>query len=1006
MGHPAQTTRIVRIESFEVNLTTGELRKNGIRVRLAEQPFQVLEALLERPGKLVTREALHERLWPDGTFVDFEDGLNGAVRKLRQALGDSADEPRFIETLARRGYRFVGPIERLDSAGQVVGLPEGAGDERTVAHYRLLEKLGEGGMGVVYKALDTKLNRPVALKFLAPRLTLDPEAKKRFRREAQAAAAVDHPNICTVYEINEVDGQIFIAMAFIEGQSLDKKITGGPLPLDEAYDIAIQTAKGLQAAHDNGVVHRDIKGANILLTTDGQVKIADFGLAQLASPDQLTKTGTTLGTPAYRSPEQARWEKLDRRTDIWSLGVVLYEMVCGQLPFRGEVEQAVMHAVLHADPEPLTAVRTGVPIELDYLVDKALAKERDERYQHVDEVLVDLRELQKGQPSGAERLRTTPGTPRSRPRRQVKRSAKAWAVAAAAVVLTIAGAAAWNLLRTTEPPLEPMRTVPLTSYPGTEAGPTFSPDGDRVAFSWNGEKQDNNDIYVKLIGPGPPLRLTTDPAWDHSPAWSADGRYIAFLRGRPSDLNKKGVYLVPALGGTERKLAEARTPLYIDSMGTCLNWSPDSRWLAVCDWEDDSLGPLSIFLFSVDSGERRRLTSPPAGSKESDADPVFSPDGRTLAFTRGAGLVNDLYLLDLGDDLTPKGEPRRRTFTKQATLNPVFTSDGREIAFSSGLYGNSSLWKVPVSGDAPPERLPFGEGGMSPGISRRGNRAAYTTLEANLNIWRFTLPNTDGATGTATKFISSSRPDFEPQYSPDGKRIAFMSARSGGMEIWKCDSDGSNPVQLTSLGAALTYAARWAPDGKSIAFASDAEGHIDIYVVDAEGGAPRRLTSAPEGGSLPAWSRNGKWIYFTSNRNGDDQYFKMPAEGGPAQVVTAGNNIAMESPDGKWVYFTRDTAQSLWRIPVEGGEGEQILDSTQMGFYDVVEDGVYFILPSTPEAGFSLQFLRLATGAVEPVHDFEQEPVGPVSVSPDGRSILFGQVDEMRADIMLVENFR
>ncbi len=348
---------------------------------------------------------------------------------MRQALGDSADEPRFIETLPRRGYRFIGPVEQVDASGEIAGLPEGAGAEHAISHFRLLEKLGEGGMGVVYKALDTNLNRTVALKFLAPRLTQDPEAKKRFRREAEVAAAVDHPNICTVHEIDEVDGQIFIAMAYIEGPSLDKKIGGSPLPLDEAFDIAAQTAQGLQAAHEKGVVHRDIKSANILLTTSGQVKIVDFGLAQLANPDQLTKTGSTLGTPAYMSPEQARWEKVDRRTDIWSRGVVLYEMVGGRLPFRGDVQQAMMHSILHAVPDPLTGLRTGVPIELDYLVDKALAKERDERYQHVDDVLVDLRELQKEQPNGVERLRTTPGTARPRPRRQRKKSAKPWLAA-------------------------------------------------------------------------------------------------------------------------------------------------------------------------------------------------------------------------------------------------------------------------------------------------------------------------------------------------------------------------------------------------------------------------------------------------------------------------------------------------------------------------------------------------------------------------------------------------
>ncbi len=1007
MQDAIQISRVVRFETFELNLKTGELRKGGVKIRLPEQSFQILAALLERPGKLITREALRERLWPDGTFVDFEKSLNSAVVRLRQALGDSADEPRFIETLPRRGYRFIGPVELLDSAGQVVGLPEGAGDERVVAHYRLLEKLGEGGMGVVYKALDTKLNRPVALKFLAQRLTLDPEAKKRFRREARAAAAVDHPNICTVHEIDEVDGQIFIAMAYIEGPSLDKKIGGSPLPLDEAFDIAAPTAQGLQAAHEKGVVHRDIKSANILLTADGQVKIVDFGLAQLADPEHLTKTGTTLGTPAYMSPEQARWEKVDRRTDIWSLGVVLYEMVGGRLPFRGDVRQAMMHSILHADPDPLTALRTGLPIELDYLIDKALAKERDERYQHVDEVLVDLRGLQKEQSSGMDPARTTPGTTRPRLRGRQKKSTKARVATAAAVVLTIAGAAFWNFLPTAEPPVEPMRPVPLTSYPGFDTVGSFSPDGSLVVFGWNGEKQDNSDIYVKAVGQDPPLRLTTDPAMDAGAAWSPDGRWIAFLRGHPPAGKKMGLYLIPPLGGTERKLAETRVP-FTYSMGTCLAWSPDSAWLAVCDWEEDSPGRLSVFLLSVDSGERRRLTWPPEDSIIGDVLPAFSPDGRTLAFSRyGSGIKTDLYLLDLDEDLNPQGEPRRRTFMERLMAGHGFTSDGRDIVFAAGSSTTSSLWRVPVSGTASPERLPFGENGFWPHLSRQGNRLAYTVVNWNGNIYRLNLPVADGPTGTAVKFISSSRWDTAPDYSPDGNRIAFASNRSGASEIWTCDSEGSNPVQLTSLGAE-SYGPRWAPDGKSIGFNSDAEGHFDVYVVDAEGGAPRRLTSDPSYEWLPSWSRDGEWIYFWSDRNEFAQIFRIPAGGGPAQVVTAGRGPTMESPDGRWFYFARGANHSVWRMPVEGGgeeDAEQVLESTHEGSYEVVEDGVYFVPPSKGN-DFSLQFLRFATGAVEPIHDIERQPFGTVSVAPDGRSILFGQHEPLEADIMLVENFR
>ena len=271
---------------------------------------------------------------------------------------------------------------------------------QTISHYKILSELGRGGMGVVYKAEDTKLERPVALKFLAPHALEDPEHKARFVREAKAAARLDHQNICPVYEIDEVDGQIFLAMAFLEGQTLKDKIAERPLKLDEVLDIAIQTAQGLKAAHQKKIVHRDIKPANLMLTGEGQVKIMDFGLAQLAEGSKLTQDQTILGTPAYMSPEQARRERTGRRTDVWSLGVVIYEMVTGRLPFEGERQEAVLYAIAQEDPEPITALRAGLPMDLEWIVGKALAKAADERYQHVEEMIVDLRSLAEKLKSG------------------------------------------------------------------------------------------------------------------------------------------------------------------------------------------------------------------------------------------------------------------------------------------------------------------------------------------------------------------------------------------------------------------------------------------------------------------------------------------------------------------------------------------------------------------------------------------------------------------------------
>jgi serine/threonine protein kinase len=289
----------------------------------------------------------------------------------------SAEEISITKTL-------VAPAESLQK-GSIVG-----------GRYKIIEELGRGGMGVVYKAEDTKLKRAVALKFLPPELTHISEVRDRFMREAQAAAALDHPNICTVHEVDEAEEKTFISMAYVEGQSLKKKIESGPIELDEALRIARQVAEGLEEAHKKGVIHRDIKGANIMVTEKGQAKIMDFGLARMAGGTLVTKAGTTMGTIAYMSPEQARGEEVDHRADIWSFGVVLYEMLSGQLPFKGENDQAVVYSILKEKPKPITDLKASIPMSLEQVVSKALEKNPDKRYQHMEELLDDLRSISEG----------------------------------------------------------------------------------------------------------------------------------------------------------------------------------------------------------------------------------------------------------------------------------------------------------------------------------------------------------------------------------------------------------------------------------------------------------------------------------------------------------------------------------------------------------------------------------------------------------------------------------
>ena len=870
----------------------------------------------------------------------------------------------------------------------------------TISHYKILSELGRGAMGVVYKAEDTKLERTVALKFLASHLLEDEESRERFLREAKAAARLDHPNICTVYEIDEAGGQTFLAMAYLEGQTVKDKIAERPLKLDEALDIAIQIAQGLKAAHQKEITHRDIKPANLMLTPEGRVKIMDFGLAQLAEGSKLTKTRTLLGTPAYMSPEQARRAPTGRPADLWSLGVVIYEMVTGRLPFAGERDQAVLYAIEHEEPEPVTALRSGLPTELDRILEKALAKRLEERYQHADDLMVDLRRLQKERAGAA----------------VPKRSRRDLYAAVTAVMAAALGLAAWLgvLGPTGREPQAPLWSVPLTSDPGLELHPTFSPDGNQVAFDWDGENRDNTDIYVKLVAGGRPLRLTTNPAVDNHPAWSPDGSQIAFLRGAEGS---RGIFLVPPIGGIERKLAES--PHFLVGGFSGLSWSPDGKFLAVPD-RTSPKEPHAIFLVSVESGEKERLTSPPAQSL-GDHSPAFSPDGRTLAFVRqSAVVIADIYLVQVAG-----GEPRRLTFNDQTTRGLAWTPDGREIVFSSspGAHSTSSLWRISSFGGMPELLSGTGGGAISPAISRQGSRLIYSRWTSDLNIWRLGLSGLTTARNRPARLIASTRTDWFPRISPDGDRIAFESDRSGSLEVWVCDRDGRRPVQLTSFVDVNAGSPCWSPDGRWIAFDAAPDGNPDIYVISADGGSPRRLTTEGSQEILPSWSRDGQWIYFSSTRTGISQVWKAPAAGGEAVQVTkkgGGFRGAFESPDGKFVFYAKSEGSpfgpaAVWRVPAEGGEEVAVLDSPRPvsgGAWAVVEQGIYFIVVERSEAlaaeGF-LNFFHFGTGQVTRIASLgEQLDTNwlQVAVSPDGGWVLYVQEDQGGADLMLVENFR
>ena len=861
--------------------------------------------------------------------------------------------------------------------------------------FEVVEPLGRGGMGEVYRARDTRLDRFVALKVLSPDFDAGRRGQVWFEREARALSKLSHPHICTIHDIGyaEIDGRQmpFLVMELLDGETLAARLARGALPLVESITHAMDIADALAAAHDQGVVHRDLKPANVMVTTSG-VKLLDFGLAQLraiaptrASPATQsfqTSAGMVFGTVPYMAPEQLRGEETDARTDVFAFGVVLHEMLTGSRPFTADSSAGLIAAILEHDPPPVRAPEARVPASLDAIVRRCLAKNPEQRWQTAGDLGSALH-------GTLEEIRGA-GPMRSKHLARM-------AIPAAAV---LAGAL-WASWPTPDAALPEPSLRQFTAFQGDEVHPAFSPDGGQVAFTWNGEKGDNPDIYIRRLDADTPLRLTTDPADDLAPAWSPDGSRIAFIRGTE---HAASIYLTPPVPGAERKLADyTPSSLGYPSLTTRshhVSWSPDSRLVIVAARAAGERTSV-ILAFPAAGGEPHPVRS--ARSDEGDFRyPTISPDGRTLGYVACLGAGCDVYVIGLDERLIGRGEPTR--LTKQSSY-PIYglswAADGRSFIYGSWV-GTPNLWRIFI--DRPePKRLELGAYGFRPDVSRSGNRLVYFRLNSDSDIWKFERG------GGPVAVASSSVLDVDAQLSPDGARIVLSSERSGtSRDLWITNADGTNAKRLTYAGGEGTP--RWSADGRWIAYDKRAEnGKFGIHVIEAAGGSPRQLTGD---GIVPNWSRDGKWVYFASTRSGTTQVWRVPPSGGDAQQVTQqGGRGVWESWDGATLYYDRNGGVYS-RATAAGPEQELLppaLGVSSWNFFPV-KNGLYYALrpdAQRPEA-WQIRYLSFATATSETLYQFESRSLSQgLSVSPDESTIIFSGVSPSKnSDLMLIENFR
>jgi Tol biopolymer transport system component len=833
-----------------------------------------------------------------------------------------------------------------------------AGDR--LGTYEILTALGAGGMGEVYRAHDGRLGREVAVKVLPDAFASDPDRAARFDREARALATLNHPGIATIYGVEEQSGVKFLVLELVPGDTLGERLRHGALPMEEALRISAAIAAALEAAHDKGIVHRDLKPANVKVTPEGGVKVLDFGLAkaapaaatELSASPTLTSDGTQagaiLGTPVYMSPEQSRGKPVDRRTDIWSFGCVLYEMLTGAKAFDGETPSDVVAAVLTREPD-WQALPARTPESVRRLLRRCLEKDPAHRLRDAGDARLELEEA-----IGAERPAEA---------RRIRLHAAWLLLPLAAIALALVALPRWRRERATAA----FTLTQVTSAEGLEQFPAWSPQGDRLVYS--AEVGPVRKLFVRRLDSGEDAQLTHGDADDIQPAWSPDGGTVAFVRSRqegkrlePGDVfgiyDGGDVWTIEVASGQEsQRASDAFNP----------SFSPDGTRLALdASWG----GPRRLWVLDAQGRNPQQATTD-VSEAVWHIRPRWSPDGTKLVFQNLERTKFDVRVVDLAT--------KKMTWVTNdlaRDIDPAWSAGGF-VYFSSDRGGGINIWRVPVTPDGTPsglrQQVTTGAGqDVELALSRDGKRLAFAILKQNADIWKLPVSPQDGrpagppqavvattredsrgtwspdgsqiafnsdrtgemniwiATaegGSARQLTRGPGGDFQPNWSPDGGRIAFFSSRSSNADIWTVEVASGRLTQLTRAGA-LDINPFFSPDGARIAYQSDQGGRLEVWVMNADGSAPRPLTHAGVSGHFLRWTRDGQAVVFRCNPcSGKPQTMQVPLAGGEPQPVG-------EMQGGAHISFSPDFAaimdvvghKALWVSPLKGGQPYKIFE--------------------------------------------------------------------------------